>query len=100
MKRLIILAALAPLLLFAAPAQAAYNHLATCEGTLRGIASDDDIHALGVATNATGFGGWGTYWHDVNGAVYVYGLFNYPGGIQRWYLGHCWAGDYGPDTIG
>jgi hypothetical protein len=101
MRKLLLLALLGTAFL-AAPARAgAYNHLNVCESTLRGgYYSDDDIHRVGVQTGATSFGGWGSYWHGSDGSVYVYGRFNYGGGVYHWYLGHCWGGDYGPDTIG
>lgn len=99
LKKILIALVLFCAVVPAAEAEASYNHIATCKGTLRGIASDDDIHALGVYTKATSFGGWGTYWHDVRGEAYVYGKFNYAGGVTHWYLGHCWGGDYGPDSF-
>lgn len=100
MRKLLLALIAAAALAVPSTANAAYNHVSVCKNTLRGnYGSDDDIHRFGAAYGATSFGRWGHYWHSL-GEVYVYGLFNYPGGIQRWHLGHCWGGDYGPDTIG
>jgi hypothetical protein len=101
MTRLVLILTVLAVLLTPGAAFGAYNHLSACESSLRGGGgSDNDVHALGVLTGATSFGGWGTYWHTDGGSVYVYGKFNYAGGVSQWYLGHCWGGDWSSDSIG
>jgi hypothetical protein len=97
MKRLllIVLASLA----LATPAHA-YNHVNACMASLRGIYSDNDIHTFGTRIGAKSFGGWGVSWHNARGEAFVQGLFSYwYGGGGTWYTGHCWGGDYGPDSF-
>jgi hypothetical protein len=76
---------------------ASYNHVSTCEATLRGYYSDDDVHSWGVTTGASSFGGWGASGHYSDGSVYVWGSFVYSYGKVVAYKGRCSGGDYASD---
>jgi hypothetical protein len=73
------------------------GHPFTCEATLRGYYSDDDVHSWGVTTGASSFGGWGASGHYSDGSAYVWGSFNYSYGKVVAYKGRCSGGDYASD---
>jgi hypothetical protein len=95
--RLVLIAALLAFGVLSAPAQAFYNHVATCESTLRGYYSDNDVHNFGVNVGASSFGGWGSYGHYSDGSVYAWGYFNFSYGRVVAYKGRCSGGDYASD---
>jgi hypothetical protein len=78
-------------------ADAAYNHIGICEGTLRGNPGDNDVHTFGVNVGASSFGGWGSAGHYSDGSVYAWGYFNFSYGRVVAYKGRCSGGDYASD---
>jgi hypothetical protein len=95
--RAAIVAAIVLLGVLSAQAWASYNHVSTCEATLRGYYSDDDVHSWGVTTGASSFGGWGASGHYSDGSVYVWGGFVFSYGKVVAYKGRCSGGDFASD---